>query len=212
MDPEQTNLPETASPPGNVQLEPPPLERQLPPIVQGEAHAQLASTEPKMTKKQFVVHELREVFCTIVYLAVSLSLVATFRSLVLIQHGINDFIHSYTVAIVLAFALGKVVVIAQKLPLISAFNKRPLLLAVMYKSVLMTMIMDVACNIEERIFPAMSPGTGSTGHPIALMVAHQLSLMSIFIVLFTFRDLDRALGRGTLYRLFFHPNNSSASR
>jgi hypothetical protein len=175
-----------------------------------------ASNDPqeesaKPTKRQLVKHELREVFFTVLYLAASLSIVATFKSLILIQHGIDDFTHGYVVAIVLSLALGKVVAIAQKLPIIRAWNDRPLLFSVLYKAVLMTLIMNVACQAEDKLFPAMSHGSESTNHRLALIVAHQLALVSIFIVLFTFRDLDRVLGQGTLFRLFFYPRKSANS-
>jgi len=157
----------------------------------------------RQTKKEFVLHEAREVFFMVSYLAISLSLIATFRSLVLIQNGINDFTHSYIVAIVLAVALGKIVVLGQKLPFVSAFNHRPLIYSVLYKAALMTLLANLGGKLEEKLFPALNHGGGSTAHQLVLLVTHQLALMSIFIVLFTWRDLERVLGHGTLFRLFF---------
>src|SRR5262249_52083196 len=66
---------------------------------------------PKRSKKEIVLEELREILFIVVYLAVSFSILATFRCLVLIQVGIDDFAHSYLVAGVEALALGKIVAI-----------------------------------------------------------------------------------------------------
>ncbi len=157
----------------------------------------------KLTKKEFA-HHFRQILFTVVYLATSLTLIATFRSLVLIQQGINDFAHSYAVALVLAVFLGKIVVLAQKLPFMHALNHKPLIQSVFYKATVMTVIVDLALLIEHKIFSHnQDQNVATVDHALEMAVAHQLSLFLIFSVLFTFRDLDRVLGEGTLFKLFF---------
>jgi hypothetical protein len=157
----------------------------------------------KFTKNEFA-HHSRQIFFTVLYLATSLSLIATFRSLVLIQQGINDFAHSYAVALIMAVFLGKIVVFAQKLPFIHALNHKQLIQSVFYKATVMTVIADLALMIEHKLFGHhQDQNVASVNHALAMTVAHQLSLFLIFSVLFTFRDLDRVLGEGTLFKLFF---------
>lgn len=157
----------------------------------------------KLTRKEFA-HHFRQIFFTVVFLATSLSLIATFRSLVLIQQGINDFAHSYVVALVLAVFLGKIVVLAQKLPFLHALNHKPLIQSVFYKATVMTVIADLALLVEHKIFSHhQDQNVATVDHALEMAVAHQLSLFFIFFVLFTFRDLDSVLGEGTLFKLFF---------
>lgn len=159
----------------------------------------------KLSREHFTQH-LRQIFFTVLFLALSLSLMATFRSLVLIQQGINDFAHSYVVALVMAAFLGKIVVLAQKLPFIHALNHKRLIQTVLYKATVMTVIADLALAIEHTVFRHhQDQNVASVDHAVELTIAHQLSLFLIFFVLFTFRDLDRVLGEGTLFKLFFLP-------
>jgi hypothetical protein len=161
--------------------------------------------KPKRTKKEFLLHELKEVFSMVLYLAASLSLLGTFRALVLIQQGTNEFTHVYVVAIVEALALGKIVALAQNLKVFRAWDDRPLVWSVIFKSVLMTLIVDVGGSIEKAIFDPHL--VERPLHPLMLMITHQIALMTIFIVLFIVRDLNRALGPGKLFRLFFVPRD-----
>lgn len=154
----------------------------------------------KLSRKQRLIHELKEVGIIVLYLACSLCFLATMRSLVLIQQGINVFLHSYTVAIVEALALGKVVALAQRLPLLRAWDQRSLALSVLYKSTIMTFIVDIAGKVEETVI--FKHSLEAPVHPLLFMVSHQVSLLTIFIVLFTVRGLNRLLG-GTLFELVF---------
>ena len=153
-------------------------------------------------RKQMLKHELRAYAGIALYLAACFSLLATVRAVVLIQHGINEFVHGYVVAIVEAVALGKVVLLAQNLRVLSAWEKRTLALSVLWKSFLMTIIVDIGGRIEGLIF---HHAPAHTIHPTIFFIAHQLAFMFIFVVLFTARELDRDLGPGKLFNLCFGP-------
>lgn len=157
------------------------------------------STQIKPTKKELLLHELRDIFGVMLYLAVSLSVLATFKGLALIQVGINEFAQLYTGAIVNALALGKFVVMAQNIPIMNAMDHKPLIWSVLYKSVLMTLIIDIASAAEETIFASITKHQASPSlHPIMFMVAHQITAMFIAMILFTVRGLDQRLGPGKL--------------
>jgi hypothetical protein len=160
---------------------------------------------PPLTKKERIINELKEVAITMLYLATSLCILETYKSLILLQQGINAFAQNYTVALVEALMLGKIVVIAQNLPFLKPNNKHSLARAVLYQSVLMTLIIDIGGKLEDTIFPHTARLLAQSGNPQVLMVTHQVAAMSIFIVLFTVTGLDKLLGPGTLWRLVFRP-------
>src|SRR5271154_4459234 len=78
------------------------------------------------TIKQRVLDELKELGFTIGFLAASLCILQTYKSLILLQQGTNDFVQNYVFAIVEAVMLGKIVVIAQHLPFLKPSNKHSL--------------------------------------------------------------------------------------
>ncbi len=136
-----------------------------------------------------------------IYLWISLSLLSTIKSLVLVQQGINDFVHGYQVAAVLALGAAKVVVLVQDLKFMQAWDSRPLIWAVLYKTTVMAIIIDCALKVEGKLFDHHGTAQAAVAHPIILMIAHQIVLFSIFAVLFFVRGLNRKLGPGKLSSL-----------
>ncbi len=149
------------------------------------------------------MHELKELGLTIGYLAVSLSLLETYKSLILLQQGINDFQHNYAVALVESVALGKIVVLTQNLPFVRACNQHSLARAVLYQAVVMTLIVDLGGRLEDMLFPRSAKFLAQTGDPVVLAITHQMASMSIFIILYTVRGLNERLGPGQLWKLIF---------
>ncbi|MBC7997079.1 MAG: hypothetical protein IAF58_04010 [Leptolyngbya sp.] len=167
-----------------------------------ELEVQTPAATAKQSRKERLIEEGKEILSIVVYLFVSLSLLSTMKALVLAQHGINDFAHCYIVALVEALALAKIVVIAQKLPLMEKFSHKPLFYSVLYKSVVMSIFINIGANIEEKIFVRHHV---EPAHPIVLIFTHQVVLMIIFVALFTVRGLNKELGNGVLKKLFFGP-------
>ncbi|CAN5510949.1 hypothetical protein BH11CYA1_BH11CYA1_14610 [soil metagenome] len=165
----------------------------------------------KPTKKELILHELKEIFDIMIYLWVSLSLLSTIKSLVLVQQGINDFVHGYQVAAILALGAAKVVVLVQNIKVMKAWDSRPLIWSVLYKSVLMSVIVECALKAEEKMFHHTEAAQAAAEHPIILMVTHQTVLLSIFVVLFLVRGLDKELGPGNLVKLIFKAKQVSES-
>jgi hypothetical protein len=176
----------------------------LAPATRGE------TSEPhkKRSTKEALMEELKEVTAIVSYLAVSLSFLETYKSLLLLQLGDNEFVHGYTVALVEAVALGKIVALAQNLPFMNALKDRPLIWSVLYKAVVMTVIVDLGGKLEDYFFPRSAKLLEQSGDPIVLMVIHQLISMTIFVVLFAYRGADEALGKGTLAKLFLQAPKS----
>jgi len=156
------------------------------------------------------MRELKELLVIVLYLAVCFSLLATFKSLVLIQLGINNFTHGYLVAIVEALALAKIVLLAQKLPILNKLEKKSLAWSALLNSVIMAVIVYLASEAEEKIFARhVAEATAKQG--IIIMITHLLALVLIFYFVFLVRGLDRALGPGKLLKLFTAPTETEPS-
>jgi len=159
-----------------------------------------AGDKKAQAKKDFWKHEIRELSVIFSYLFVSFSVLQTIKALVLVQQGFTDFGHMYGVAAIEAIALGKIVALAQNLKVMNAWDNRPMYQAVLYKSVWMTIMVNIGGALEEKLFHHHE---AASAHPWLLFVNHQLAFLFIFAVLFAVRDLDRQLGPNKLYQLVF---------
>jgi len=154
--------------------------------------------------KEHLLRELREFLGIVLYLAASFSFLATFKSLILIQLGIHNFVHGYITALVESLALGKIVMLAQRIPILNAFERKPLLWSSLFKAVVMAVIVFLAGAAEERIF-ARHVSEAPLKQELLIMIAHLSGLFAVFYALFLVRGLDNALGPGKLRRLLMTP-------
>ncbi|CAN5353289.1 hypothetical protein BH10CYA1_BH10CYA1_17450 [soil metagenome] len=155
----------------------------------------------KNSLKDTVKHHAKEVFVIILYLGCWLSVLATMKCLVLMQYGVKEFKNAYIMAWITAVAFGKIIVIAQNLPIVDHMRHRPLFWSSIYKACFFTLITLVGHRVEERMLHAAADP--SDVFPVAGVIAHTLSLFAIFFILFAYRDLDLMLGKGTLRKMFF---------
>jgi len=160
----------------------------------------------KAQLKAFLIHETIEVWIVIAYLAVCFVIIATSKGLILQQYGINYLGYGYAVALFGAMTLGKVVVLFERSQLANRYSHKPLILSVLYKTVLTTLVVDIYSMLEHLVFELW------TGHqPAELLVklsgagiaAHQMALLLIFALFFSLREISRLLGKGMLYKVFF---------
>lgn len=156
------------------------------------------------TWKEHLQLELKEFLGIVLYLAASFSLLATFKSLILIQIGINDIWHAYAQAAIMSLALGKIVMLAQNISILNAFRKKSLLLDTFFKSAVMSGIVYLGGTAEEKIF-AKHVVEAPLRNELTMLVAHVLGLFVVFFALFLVRGLNKALGPGKLLRLLKQP-------
>jgi hypothetical protein len=155
-----------------------------------------------MVSKEHIVSELREILGIIIYLLISFSILATFKSLILIQAGVNNWVHGYLQALVASLALGKVVFLAQKLPILNAMQNRRAIYSVIYKAILFTIITTAASRLEELLFQSHLVKQEENTYPFLAYMTHTLGMFLVFFVLFIFRELDSVLGAGRLREIF----------
>lgn len=143
----------------------------------------------------------------VLYFFCFLFVLQTFRCATLLAHDqINQFWASYATALLTALLLGKTVFILDKVSVTKLFDRRPVFTAVIYKTILFTIATNFILCVEHLIthheFSMGNPGE-STLKWIACAGAHQLALLTAFGLFFTARELDSALGKGTISRHLF---------
>ncbi len=165
-----------------------------------------SDTKQKLEKtihqtRETLAEEVRRFLENFVYLAICLSVLETYRSLVLLQFGINQFKHGYILALTAALIMGKIATFSQRIKFFEIFDDRPLIWSVLYRSSLLTIMVAVFKFLEELIFASGHDIPGF--HASVLTFTHYVGTMFVFFVLFTVRGLDRKLGEGTLSSIFF---------
>ncbi len=151
-------------------------------------------------RREFLMHELKELSEIVAYLAASFLLISTGKSLILIQLGVNNFVHGWVKALIESLALGKIVMLAQNIPLLTKTQNKSILSASAFKAIVMAVIVFFASELEEKLF-AKHVADAPIKEEFLLMIAHLFGLFIVFYTLFVARGLDRALGKGTLWKL-----------
>ncbi len=174
-----------------------------------------ATTEPaKRSWKDHLIDEIKEVGLVMGYLAISFSIIQTFRcATILAKCSENDFLTSYGTACVSAVVLGKFVFVIEKMRISKRFSNRPLIVPVLYKTALFTVAANLLMHLEARFLHHGAEPSSASANPVPpisdpltfslCFFAHQLAIVVTFFIFFTFRDIARVLGRGRLKRMFF---------
>jgi hypothetical protein len=162
--------------------------------------------KPKRDLKARLIREAKSLLVIFVYLWVLFGLFALHESLVLAQHGIKFEIWGVAAGNALVFA--KVMVVVEALNLARGVAGRPLMVPVLYKSVVFA-IAFIFVHIAEKFVIGLAKGKtlagsfpsfgseGMTGMLIAgIIVAVSLTPF------FAFTEVERELGRGALRDLF----------
>ncbi|MBX9671350.1 MAG: hypothetical protein K2X93_27425 [Candidatus Obscuribacterales bacterium] len=160
----------------------------------------------KNSLKEKIIHEVIQVGTVVIYLAVAFAIIETFRCATLLARcSENDFLAGYATAGIGALLLGKFVFVLEKTKLSNRFKHYPLIVPVLYKSVLFTILVNIILHFEGRFLHHVDgsvPISDATKYWLCFF-AHQLAFFVTFLIFFCFRDLSRVLGEGKLYRMFF---------
>lgn len=152
-------------------------------------------------------HELRLYLLYTLFLWIVFSALTFFRKLTLAQYDI-PYIHlEYN--LFQALILAKVILLGQMLKLGERFGNQPLIIPTVYKTAVFSLFLVAFSVLEEFV---MGYFKGKTFNDIL----HELSSKSsseiiakifimtiVFIFFFAFIELDKALGKGKLFQLFF---------
>ena len=150
----------------------------------------------------------------VIFFFIVFQLLAFTRALILKEYGIQ--VSIFINATIAALIVGKVVLIADKLPMVNQFPNKPLIYNIVWK----TFIYKVAALIVryvEHLVPLIREYknlTVANSHLLDEVVwPHfwliQLWLLICFLMYFTLRELGRILGREQVHSIFFGPGKNS---
>jgi hypothetical protein len=165
--------------------------------------------------KQKAVHELKDFAWISLYLAFFFCALSTYAMLLLRKYEINYL--NYTFAIVNALIVAKIILIGEWARLGREAEAKPLYIAVLYKSVVFSLLVFGFHFLEEfikRLIHGLPAGTVVHDIKVDDLLGKSIVIFGAFIPLFAFRELGRVMGEDKLHALFFRsgaPEGTSAS-
>jgi hypothetical protein len=164
--------------------------------------------------KQRIVDELIRYWVNVVYLAIFLGAFAWYRRFVLAEYRISYF--NYGTPIIEALILAKVILIGDAMNLGRGFENRPLIYPTVYKAIIFSGFVGLFA-IAEHMIGGLLHGTGVAGGLAKLwnegkyeLLARCLVTFLAFIPFFAFKELEAAVGKGSLRGLFFRRKAAGA--
>lgn len=162
---------------------------------------------PRLTAR--ASQELRRFVVLFLYLWVLFGLFVLNERIILRQHGIGFTAQGF--ALVNAFVLAKVMLLAENLELCRLLHHRPLIYPILFESLAFT-VLFICFHVSEKIVVELIKGdVRSQGIPtmggggIAGMICVAVILFVSLIPFFAFRNLSRKLGPGRLNAILFGP-------
>jgi hypothetical protein len=155
-----------------------------------------------------VKHEFHEVLPPTIFFLISFHIVLLDRALMLREYGVQA--SAMAGATVAALLVAKVVLIADKLPVINRFPEKPLMYNVLWKSVIYIGV-SLLVHYLEHLVPLwwrMGSFAEANEHMWAKVVwphfwAVQLWLIVLIFVYCALRELVRVIGRQRVLQIFF---------
>ncbi len=163
----------------------------------------------------FALHEFRMVLPQTLFFLVGFNLILFTKRLILAEHMIE--FAGFFVATMGALIVGKVVLVADKLPYLRRFDYAPLARPILFKTVVYTVLVFVARLLEAFVHYLANGGHVGGGaffeHVMgqftwSQFIATQLWLLVLFLIYVTASELNVLLGDGELYKIFFTRRSS----
>jgi hypothetical protein len=162
---------------------------------------------------RFAAHEFREMVPPTVFFAVGFNLVVLSMNLVLSDYLIR--LGNFLLITAAALVVGKAVLVANAMPFLRRFDRAPLIQPILFKSVIYWAFVFIARLLEGAINYVMAEGqvAGLGGHIAATFSWHrflfvQLWILVLFLIYVTASEVNRLLGDGRLFALFFRHGHS----
>jgi hypothetical protein len=167
--------------------------------------------------RQRALEELRVFWITALYLWFFLGSFTTYRRLVLAETGVT-YLH-YGIALIEALVVAKVILVGRMFGFSRRFEQQPLIVPVIYKSVLFGLLVFLFGIFEHVIEGLLRSHSGLSGlRDLASLGADELSARVLMIVIaflpfFAFWEIGRVIGNQRLAAMFFQkPDPASAPR
>lgn len=157
--------------------------------------------------KRRLLEETKKLGMLFAYFALFLGGFATYRRLILAEHGIGYFQYGYS--LVEALVLAKIIMLGDLLRLGRRLNDRPLAFSTFYKTVLFSLLVLVF-TIGEHVLLGLLKGKGPAEAFQEMLskgrneiIAQTVVMFAAFVPLFVVREIGRVMGEGKLFELFF---------
>ncbi len=154
-----------------------------------------------------LVAEAKTMLFLFVYLTLLLSAFTTYRRLILAKYEIAYFQYGYSA--IEALVLAKVIVVGRYLRLGERFDRYPLIVPTLYKTLWFSLLV-LALSVLEHLIIGWWYGKNSTlvfqevlAQTIWAILANVLVLFIALVPLFAVWETGRLLGKGKLFELFF---------
>jgi hypothetical protein len=163
-----------------------------------------------------LLHEFRMVIPPTLFFFVGFNLILLTKRLFL-----ADYLIAYTgflIATTSALVVGKVVLVADKLPFLRWFDDRPLAYPILFKAVVYTIFVFVARLLEALVHYLIEGNAIGGGAFIRYelgkftwshFIAVQLWIFVLFLIYVTVNELNALFGDGQLFRILFRHRTTS---
>jgi len=155
-------------------------------------------------------HEFRQVLPPTIFFFIGFNVILFTKRLILADYLIQ--FTGFFVATIAALVVGKVVLVADKLPLLRRFDYAPLAQPILFKSVIYTLFVLVARLLEAFVHFLVEGGVVGGGRFVAQVlgsfswnhfIATQMWIFVLFVVYVTASELNDLVGDGELFKVFF---------
>ena len=162
-----------------------------------------------------LLEEFRQVIPPTIFFFVGFNLILFTKRLILADYLIQ--FGGFFVATTAALIVGKVVLVADKMPLLRRFDYAPLAYPVLFKTIVYTLLVFVARLIEAFIHYLIEGGVVGGGRFVehvlgnfswSRFIATQLWVFVLFLVYVTASEFNALVGDGELFKIFFTRRSS----
>jgi hypothetical protein len=157
-----------------------------------------------------LLHEFRQVLPPTTFFFIGFNLILFTKRLILEDYLIQ--FAGFFIATTAALIVGKVVLVADKMPFLRRFDHAPLARPIIFKTAVYTLLVCVARLIEAFIHYVIEGGAVGHGgfieHQLGSFswhrfIAIQLWVFALFLVYVTASEINALLGYGELFKIFF---------
>jgi hypothetical protein len=165
---------------------------------------------PWVRALKVVTHEIREVIPPTLFFFVGFNVVLLTKRLMLSQYLIAY--AGFGIATTSALIVGKVVLVADKMPLLRCFDRAPLAYPILYKTLVYTVLVLIARLLEGLVEFIADGGVPGSGRYLAEVmdsfswsrfIAVQLWVFVLFLIYVAAHELNTLFGDGELFRILF---------
>ncbi|HEX2888596.1 hypothetical protein [Vineibacter terrae] len=162
-----------------------------------------------------LAHEFREVLPPTIFFFIGFNLVLFTKRLFLADYLIQ--VSGFLVATTGALIVGKVVLVADKMPFLRRYDDAPLIRPILFKTIVYTMLVFIARLLEAFVHYVAQGGAVGGGGFIDDTLgsfswyrfsATQIWIFVLFLIYVTAVELNTLLGDGELFKIFFTRRSS----